>query len=1179
MSIIQISKIQQRSGNLVDLPQLDEAEFGWASDAKRLFIGKTTPNENVEVLTSYSQINYSQINGSVGNLNISNVTVANGQALIYDGTNWVNRGGNVGGLITLGDVSNVKITGGAIGYVLETDGLGNLSWTPKSTIIAFIQNAESTTIAKGLNYATSANGTSEVITLSANYSYVANTPVIFSGTNFGNISSNTTYYIKNVVSSNSITISSTLGGSNLDLTTATGNLTMEVIGTVVTTTQDNFLTDGVEITITDASGMTELNGNTYYVDILTSNTFALYSDPSLTTVIDSTGFGTYSFTTAASTSASTNRVTIGNSALFSVNQEVLFLGDLSTSGIELNTSYYVKSAPSSTTITLSEELLANGVAGNTKSLTTATLTGANVYAAGGRVIASVGGAGGTSLAAYGSTDMIQYNVGGLLRGNGSFTFNEGSSLLSLTGNANVGNLNATGIVTSSRLISNIATGVAAPLAVSSTDRVANLNVSYSNVTDFSVVTNQTTGTFYPVFASSSATGNRALGANANISFNAATGNLSVTLLNVASNANVGNLGTGGLVVATGNVTGGNLVTGGALSVTGNATTGNLSTTTAVITTGNITTINSGLMQNSTSNVAIASGANVTLGVAGTTRITATATGANVTGTLGVSGNATVGNISATNANITAMTATGNVTAVNFIGIFANGTSDINIPAANGNINFDVAGNANIVVVTGTGANIAGTLNATGNANVGNLGTAGLVIATGNVSGGNLTTAGVVAATGNVSGGNLTTAGVVAATGNVSGGNITTAGVVVATGNVSGGNLTTAGVVAATGNVSGGNLTTGGALSVTANATTGNLSTTTAVITTGNITTINSGLLQNGNSNVTITANGNVTIAAVGGARITATATGANVTGTLGVSGNANVGNLGTAQVLATANVTAPQLISNVSTGTAPLTVTSTTRVDNLNVAYANVADFISVAAGTGNNFLIFANAATGNITEVTSTGLIANLSNNSITATTFVGALSGAATSATSATTAGTVTTAAQPNITSVGTLTSLGVSGALTTTQITAGANTTAGTITGNWTLTDGSRLQATYADLAEYYEADERYLPGTVLMFGGEKEVTLADDGTSRVAGVVSTNPAYVMNSTCPGLLTAVALQGRVPCKVRGKISKGDMLISGGNGFARPNQFPTMGTVIGKALEDFDGYEGVIEVAVGRL
>jgi hypothetical protein len=92
-------------------------------------------------------------------------------------------------------------------------------------------------------------------------------------------------------------------------------------------------------------------------------------------------------------------------------------------------------------------------------------------------------------------------------------------------------------------------------------------------------------------------------------------------------------------------------------------------------------------------------------------------------------------------------------------------------------------------------------------------------------------------------------------------------------------------VTVTGNLSGGNLATAGALSVTGNANVGNLSTTTAVITTGNITTINSGLLQNGNSNVTITANGNVTLNAVGGARVIATSAGANITGTLGVSAN------------------------------------------------------------------------------------------------------------------------------------------------------------------------------------------------------------------------------------------------------------------------------------------------------
>jgi hypothetical protein len=131
-----------------------------------------------------------------------------------------------------------------------------------------------------------------------------------------------------------------------------------------------------------------------------------------------------------------------------------------------------------------------------------------------------------------------------------------------------------------------------------------------------------------------------------------------------------------------------------------------------------------------------------------------------------------------------------------------------------------------------------------------------------------------------------------------------------------------------------------------------------------------------------------------------------------------------------------------------------------------------------------------------------------------------------------------------------------------------------------NGVATSAQYADLAENYVADAEYPPGTVLEFGGEFEVTLAQDGTNRVAGVVTTNPAYLMNSNCQGTyVAAVALQGRTPCKVRGSIRKGDMLISGGNGFARTVQTPQMGTVIGKALGDFDGQEGVIEVAVGRL
>lgn len=130
------------------------------------------------------------------------------------------------------------------------------------------------------------------------------------------------------------------------------------------------------------------------------------------------------------------------------------------------------------------------------------------------------------------------------------------------------------------------------------------------------------------------------------------------------------------------------------------------------------------------------------------------------------------------------------------------------------------------------------------------------------------------------------------------------------------------------------------------------------------------------------------------------------------------------------------------------------------------------------------------------------------------------------------------------------------------------------------GAAVNAQYADLAEKYLADSQYEPGTVLMFGGEYEVTLAEEGTRRVAGVVSTNPAYLMNHQIAGdNIVDLALTGRVPVKVTGYIQKGDMMVSAGNGRARASAMPQIGTVIGKALQDFDGSEGVIEVVVGRL
>ena len=126
-----------------------------------------------------------------------------------------------------------------------------------------------------------------------------------------------------------------------------------------------------------------------------------------------------------------------------------------------------------------------------------------------------------------------------------------------------------------------------------------------------------------------------------------------------------------------------------------------------------------------------------------------------------------------------------------------------------------------------------------------------------------------------------------------------------------------------------------------------------------------------------------------------------------------------------------------------------------------------------------------------------------------------------------------------------------------------------------------AQYADLAEKYTADADYVPGTVVSFGGTKEVTITTVASdTRVAGVISTNPSYRMNDGLTSEHTAmVALTGRVPTRVTGPVRKGDMMVSAGNGVAMASSTPAIGTVIGKALADHDGADGVIEVVVGRV
>ena len=608
MSIIQISKILQRSGDLVDLPQLDQAEFGFASDASRLFIGKTAGiPENVEILTAYSNISFSQIDGGYGNLNISN-TVADGELLVYDGDNWVNRGGATGGLIDLGDVADIKIDGGGIGYVLTTDGTGNLSWSPKGVVV-------------------------------------------------GNISS----------------VSQANAG-------------------VVTTTEPFFLPNSSAITITDVIGMTELNGNSYFIGNVTSNTFKLYADITLSTPV------------------------------------------------------------------------------NTEAYTT--------YVSGGKFVCATGGSEGSANAA-GVTTSVQFNTNNLLDASANFTFNKNTNTLTLSpGNLIVGN----------------------------------------NIT--------------------------------------ANGNLIVN-----EHATIGNLTVSGDFVSTGPLN--------------------------------------------------------------------------------------LGDIS--------------------------------------NLTIDGGSAGNVLTTYGNG-----------------------VLYWGN------------------------------------------------------GGATTGGYYLHSQNIA--------------------------------------------DSTWTIVHNLNTQFVSVNPVDST---------------GNSYVGRYDYPRV----NYTN----ANAVTLTWTSALTGYCAVVGGGIQYAN-----GNGPGGSNTFVQFNDIGSfgGNssFTYDKTTGLLAVDS---------------------------------------------------IQTTTLTAGSSGTAGALTGNWTLTSGSRLTATYADLAEYYCSDAHYPAGTVLDFGGEFEVTLAGIESNKIAGVVSANPAYVMNSMieCEYPLT-IALQGRVPCKVKGKIRKGDMMISAGNGYAKAaTAEPKIGTVIGKALANFDGEDGVIEVVVGRL
>jgi len=303
---------------------------------------------------------------------------------------------------------------------------------------------------------------------------------------------------------------------------------------------------------------------------------------------------------------------------------------------------------------------------------------------------------------------------------------------------------------------------------------------------------------------------------------------------------------------------------------------------------------------------------------------------------------------------------------------------------------------------------------------------------------------------------------------------------------------------------------------------------------------------------TLTASGATTLTA--GTGSTSTGTGSLViTGGLGVSENiwgggilniAGTGTFGGA-------VTAPSFsgsLSGTATGASTITITDETS------SASTFKPLFTDAAGSGK------------VIKIDSSGLSYQPSTNTMTATTFAGALSGTAAIASNVTITDTIAAGTYYVNFADGASGSRAVrthSGGLTYNP-TAGGTLTTGTFSGTST-------QAQYADLAEKYESDSFYEVGTVVVFGGEKEITVTDKfSDTRVAGVISAAPAYLMNSGSDGL--PVALRGKVLVKVIGFIEKGDLLVSS----STPGLAESVGdlvshghAVFAKSLESHSGSE----------
>lgn len=340
-------------------------------------------------------------------------------------------------------------------------------------------------------------------------------------------------------------------------------------------------------------------------------------------------------------------------------------------------------------------------------------------------------------------------------------------------------------------------------------------------------------------------------------------------------------------------------------------------------------------------------------------------------------------------------------------------------------------------------------------------------------------------------------------------------------------------------------TTNGTLRVHDGITAGGSNIATVSYVTAQIGALSANSISSGTSNVrVVSSGGNVTTSVAGTSNvIVAYSGGVAITGDLSVTGNATLsGNILGDRIqngTTTIDIQTPNGNANISVGgVSNVAVFTTTGL--------NVAGAISVSTGniTGGNLLL-----SGAIEDSGQLDIRTTASNGNIVLT---------------------------PNGTG-----NVNIAGNV---MPTGNAVANIGSPTSQFNTIFAKATSAQYADLAEMYVSDQTYPPGTVVEFGGTHEITISTQSHSTsVAGIISTNPSYLMNSTQQGEhVLPVALTGRVPCRVQGPVRKGDVLVASSTpGVAQrigANWQP--GCILGKSMAVIDTAEiQTIEVAVGRL